>query len=164
MGSATHAVMRETPPEVTNITPWLLTERMACNFFHWSQLSFCAAPKASQGGIEVPEDHSIVFHCRKCSSPILQFCDIVSNNYRGALGPAFLVDRLFNVSVDGVAYSASFVTGGYTVSDVACAVCRVFLGKKYLEARDLVNGFKVGKFLLEQTMVFQPGCCSGPTV
>eukprot|EP00927_Polykrikos_kofoidii_P054336 TRINITY_DN48762_c0_g1_i1.p1 TRINITY_DN48762_c0_g1~~TRINITY_DN48762_c0_g1_i1.p1 ORF type:complete len:594 (-),score=90.37 TRINITY_DN48762_c0_g1_i1:186-1850(-) len=141
---------------------WLLTERMAAYFLQWSHLKVCGfAGTVSTAAIEIPEDDTLVYHCCRCRSPILRFSDIFSNNYHGAWGPAFLVNRLCNAEVERLAYATAFVTGGYTVSDVTCSVCKLMLGKKYIEARDPVNRFKVGKYLLEQTMVFVPGCCSG---
>lgn len=141
---------------------WLLTERMASNFLHWSQLPVkgngCHPPAS---GIEVPEDDALMYHCCRCRSPILRGRDIISTNYHGAWGPAFLVNRLYNSAVERVSYAAAFMTGGYTVCNVVCMGCRLMLGKKYIEARDPVNRFKVGKYLLEQTMVFLPGCCLG---
>lgn len=141
---------------------WLLTERMASNFLHWSQLPVKGyGSHVPVSGIEVPEDDALMYHCYKCRSPILRGRDIVSSNYHGAQGPAFLVNRLYNAAVEHVSYSAAFMTGGYTVSNVLCVGCRHMLGKKYMDARDPVNRFKVGKYLLEQTMVFLPGCCLG---
>jgi len=156
--SSTCRLVPSEPPEAA----WMLTERMANNFLQWSHLAVSGyAGPASTAGIEIPDDDALVYHCCRCRSPILRFGDIASNNYHGAWGPAFLVNKLYNAHVERAAYSAAFVTGGYTVSDVACSVCRLMLGKKYVEARDTVNRFKVGKYLLEQTMVFLPGCCSG---
>eukprot|EP00929_Paragymnodinium_shiwhaense_P032124 TRINITY_DN17866_c0_g1_i1.p1 TRINITY_DN17866_c0_g1~~TRINITY_DN17866_c0_g1_i1.p1 ORF type:complete len:584 (+),score=128.38 TRINITY_DN17866_c0_g1_i1:135-1886(+) len=143
---------------------WLLTERMASHFLRWAEMPVNGQyGSVSAADIEMPgdDDDALVYHCCRCRSPILRFGDIVSMNYHGAWGPAFLVNRLYNSAVERVAYAAAFVTGGYTVSDVGCSVCRLMLGKKYIEARDPVNFFKVGKYLLEQTMVFLPGCCSG---
>eukprot|EP00404_Azadinium_spinosum_P041958 CAMPEP_0180829988 /NCGR_PEP_ID=MMETSP1038_2-20121128/75562_1 /TAXON_ID=632150 /ORGANISM="Azadinium spinosum, Strain 3D9" /LENGTH=488 /DNA_ID=CAMNT_0022873083 /DNA_START=87 /DNA_END=1550 /DNA_ORIENTATION=- len=141
---------------------WLLTERMASNFSYWSQLSVSdCVGRASPAGFEIPDDDTLIYHCCRCRRPILRFDDIVSTNYHGAWGPAFLVSNLYNTVVEHVAYTASFVTGGYTVSDVTCAGCRLQLAKKYIEASDPVNRFKVGKYLLEQTRVFVPKCCSG---
>lgn len=145
---------------------WLLTDRMAQHFCSWSQLAvsgFGDHVPMTASGVEIPEGDAVVYHCCRCRCPILRCRDIVSTNYHGAWGPAFLVDRLYNAAVERASYAAAFVTGSYTVSDVACACCRLMLGKKYVEARDPVNRFKVGKYLLEQTMVFLPGCCSGST-
>eukprot|EP00927_Polykrikos_kofoidii_P068168 TRINITY_DN63538_c0_g1_i1.p1 TRINITY_DN63538_c0_g1~~TRINITY_DN63538_c0_g1_i1.p1 ORF type:complete len:561 (+),score=69.45 TRINITY_DN63538_c0_g1_i1:56-1738(+) len=146
-----------------NDAQWLLTERMATNFLQWSQLRVCGYSglgPISTADIEFPGDDALVYHCCRCRSPLLRFSDIISNNYHGAWGPAFLVNHLCNIEVESRAYAAAFVTGGYIVSDVSCSVCRLMLGKKYIQARDPVNRFKVGKFLLEQTMVFLPWCCS----
>lgn len=145
---------------------WLLTDRMAQHFCNWSRISVVGfgdqLPLASVG-VEIPEGDAVVYHCCRCRCPTLRCRDIVSTNYHGAWGPAFLVDRLYNAAVERASYAAAFVTGSYIVRDVVCSCCRLMLGKKYVEARDPANRFKVGKILLEQTMVFLPACCSGST-
>jgi len=145
---------------------WLLTERWAKHFPQWSRLSLrggiVAGPTRGLGGsVELPEaEDALMYHCCNCRSPILCSRDIVSSNYHGGSGPAFLANRVYNVAMERAAYVATFMTGGYTVRDVCCAGCRITLGKKYCEARDPANRFKIGKFLLEQTLVFLPGCCA----
>lgn len=144
---------------------WLLTERMAHHFARWSLISVGGWVGSVVGSgplrsIEIPEDDIFVYHCCRCRSPILRCRDIVSSNYHGSNGPAFLASHLYNAAVARGTYAAAFVTGSYTVSDVACAGCRIRLGKKYIDADDPENHFKVGKYLLEQAMVFAPRCCS----
>lgn len=133
---------------------WVLTQRMARNFFNWTQLS-----SHEVLDIEIPDD-ALMYHCNSCKSPILHCHDIVSTHYHGAHGPAFLVDHLYNVAEHQTAYTTAFITGAYRVCNVQCAGCGITLGKKYIVAHELANRFKVGKYLLEQTMVSLPDCCS----
>lgn len=142
---------------------WLLTDRMAQHFAYWSTMPIrggCDRLQATNSGIEFPEDDTLMYHCCRCKVPILRSRDIVSANYHGGWGPAFLVNQVCNVSVERNSYPATFTTGGYTVCDFSCSACRLTLGKKYVDARDPPNRFKVGKYLLEQTLVFLPGCCA----
>eukprot|EP00440_Ansanella_granifera_P005571 gb/GFBE01006051.1/.p1 GENE.gb/GFBE01006051.1/~~gb/GFBE01006051.1/.p1 ORF type:complete len:551 (+),score=70.55 gb/GFBE01006051.1/:1-1653(+) len=159
-GAAARVVARRLlqPPDPA----WLFSERMASHFTHWSQLSVRGnlTSEGCDAGIQIPEDDAVVYHCTRCRSPILRTKDIVSTNYHGARGPAFLVNQLYNTVVDRAPYSAAFVTGAYSVCDVACAGCSIQLAKKYMDAREPSNRFKIGKFLLERTMVFAPQCCS----
>ncbi|CAE8664859.1 unnamed protein product, partial [Polarella glacialis] len=78
-----------------------------------------------------------------------------------ARGPALLVTQLYNTVVERAPYSAAFVTGAYWVCDVSCAGCSIHLAKKYVHAQEASNQFKIGKFLLEKTLIFAPKCCSG---
>eukprot|EP00931_Biecheleriopsis_adriatica_P102605 TRINITY_DN77550_c0_g1_i1.p1 TRINITY_DN77550_c0_g1~~TRINITY_DN77550_c0_g1_i1.p1 ORF type:complete len:555 (-),score=62.96 TRINITY_DN77550_c0_g1_i1:43-1707(-) len=141
---------------------WLLTERMASHFPHWSKLSMRGSLSSEncQEGLQIPEDDAVVYHCSRCRSPILRTKDIVSTNYHGARGPAFLVSHLYNTVVERVPYSAAFVTGAYSVCNVACAGCSIPIAKKYVDAREPSNRYKVGKFLLERTLIFAPQCCA----
>jgi hypothetical protein len=70
-----------------------------------------------------------------------------------------LVDQVYNATHGHRIVRAHFTTGAYLVQDFSCRVCNTLLGKKYVGAENPVNMFKVGRYLLEQTLVYLPTCC-----
>ena len=100
------------------------------------------------------------YYCRNCKSCILPKTDVESDQYQGGLGPAFLARNLVNCRIhENHPYSTQFTTGLYVVCDVQCTACNVGLGKKYIQSQDASNRFKVGKFLIEQTLLEPSRCC-----
>jgi hypothetical protein len=104
------------------------------------------------------------YFCRKCSTPVLPTVAVESDQYHGGLGPAFLVHGTINTKMPSPAYQVQFTTGIYIVSDVLCIGCDQLVGKQYEHSFDAANGYKVGKTLLEQTVVCLPPCCRGDFV
>ncbi|KAF4665177.1 hypothetical protein FOZ61_000136 [Perkinsus olseni] len=104
---------------------------------------------------------TMTFYCGVCKSPVLVNCAIMSDNYHGGRGPAFLVDWVLRrvVVEETLAYTTTFTTGRYVVCDVKCGTCKFLLGKKYLASMDPANSFKAGKFLIEQAALYVPQCC-----
>lgn len=103
---------------------------------------------------------SLSFYCKNCHSLIITQNEVDSPHYHGGYGPAFLANFVYNChhSPDE-GYETQFTTGVYRVCDVTCLRCNSKVGKKYIEARDPSNYFKVGKILLEQTLLTMPKCC-----
>ncbi|KAF4651727.1 j-protein (type III) [Perkinsus chesapeaki] len=104
---------------------------------------------------------STTFYCTVCHSPVLLNAGIISDNYHGGRGPAFLVDRVFEkvISEEALAYNTTFTTGRYVVCNVTCGGCDAAIGKKYLACMDPSNSFKTGKYLIEQAALYVPLCC-----
>ncbi len=57
-------------------------------------------------------------------------------------------NNLPNVRV-GRSEHRQLVTGAHVVADISCAICHTKLGWKYVDARDPLQRYKVGKFILE---------------
>jgi hypothetical protein len=127
-------------------------------FLRWPAACICVPPERPDDGIEYPEDRH-VHYCTACRTPIVRAKDILSSEYYGGKGPAFLVDQVYNATHGHRIVRAHFTTGAYLVQDFACRVCGTMLGKKYVGAENPVNMFKVGRYLLEQTLVYLPTCC-----
>ena len=128
-------------------------------FSNWSLIGLFSQPVFVS-----EEEHSrtsLSFYCKSCRSLIITQNEVESPHYHGGHGPAFLAHCVFNChhSADE-GYETQFTTGVYRVCDVTCDTCGSRVGKQYLEARDPANFFKVGKFLLEQTLLSLPKCCS----
>jgi hypothetical protein len=45
------------------------------------------------------------------------------------------------------------LTGAHVVADVRCAICQTVLGWKYVDAKELGQRYKIGKFILETKRV-----------
>jgi hypothetical protein len=45
------------------------------------------------------------------------------------------------------------VTGAHVVADISCMVCNAVLGWKYVDAKELAQRYKIGKFILETRRV-----------
>lgn len=105
--------------------------------------------------------NTMVFYCAVCHSPVLVNCAILSDNYHGGRGPAFLVDWIMHPMIveERLAYTTTFTTGRYVVCDVKCSTCNSAVGKKYLAPMDPTNVFKANKFLIEQAALYVPECC-----
>ncbi|KAF4738029.1 j-protein (type III), partial [Perkinsus olseni] len=104
---------------------------------------------------------TMTFYCVVCKSPVLVNSAIMSDNYHGGRGPAFLVDWVLRrvVVEETMAYTTTFTTGRYVVCDIKCSTCNFVLGKKYLASMDPANSFKADKFLIEQSALYVPQCC-----
>ncbi|KAL1861842.1 hypothetical protein VTK73DRAFT_6902 [Phialemonium thermophilum] len=57
-------------------------------------------------------------------------------------------DNLVNVQV-GRPETRQLVTGSHVVADITCVVCGTSLGWKYLEAKEVSQHYKIGKYILE---------------
>ena len=128
-------------------------------FANWSLIKLFSPPSFTS---DVASSRaSLSFFCKGCRSLIITQSEVESPHYHGGHGPAFLAHCVFNChhSPDE-AYETQFTTGVYRVCDVTCLKCGSRVGKKYIEARDPANFFKVGKILLEQTLLTMPKCCN----
>lgn len=127
-----------------------------CEYFmDWSRIRFGCGPEY------VSEDFECLsFFCKECRQLVITQREVESPHYHGGFGPAFLAHSVFNCNYSvEEAYETQFTTGVYRVCDVMCGGCDTRLGKKYIESRDVGNMFKVGKILLEQTLLIMPKCC-----
>lgn len=104
----------------------------------------------------VSEDEGVVAEddpwllCLCCGTPVLRTSDIASSQYHIMTGPAYLANAAQNLDVAEVSYESVYMSGRYTVRDVACMRCNMRLGVTYENAVDESNRYKVGKFLLGQ--------------
>ncbi|KAH9233524.1 hypothetical protein K456DRAFT_1837172 [Colletotrichum gloeosporioides 23] len=108
--------------------------------------------------------------CSTCSSDIAFASQIVSKGFTGRYGRAYLVfptalptpaspsstrnsgpagpGTLANVRI-GKCENRQLVTGWHVVADITCLLCSAKLGWKYVDAKELSQKYKVGKFILE---------------
>lgn len=128
-------------------------------FANWSLIRLFSPPTFSTD--EELSKTSLSFYCKGCRTLIITQNEVESPHYHGGHGPAFLAHCVFNCHhSEDEAYETQFTTGVYRVCDVTCLKCHSRVGKRYIEARDPSNFFKVGKILLEQTLLTMPKCCN----
>lgn len=98
--------------------------------------------------------------CSTCSTDLAFTSQIMSKGFTGRYGRAYLVSppepskkdqkraNLVNVQL-GRPETRQLVTGSHVVADIMCAVCRVKVGWKYVDAKEESQKYKIGKFILE---------------
>ncbi|GKT60586.1 yippee family protein [Colletotrichum tofieldiae] len=113
--------------------------------------------------------------CSTCSCDVAFSSQIVSKGFTGRYGRAYLVaptpppsapvsggvapaakasngpagpGSLANVRI-GKCENRQLVTGWHVVADITCTLCSAKLGWKYVDAKELSQKYKVGKFILE---------------
>eukprot|EP01117_Protostelium_nocturnum_P011735 TRINITY_DN4278_c0_g1_i3.p1 TRINITY_DN4278_c0_g1~~TRINITY_DN4278_c0_g1_i3.p1 ORF type:complete len:117 (-),score=25.55 TRINITY_DN4278_c0_g1_i3:496-846(-) len=100
-----------------------------------------------------------VWTCSKCNCHLAHSEERLSKAFNGRHGRAFLFNDVVNV-FNGEEESRTFSSGKFLVSDIKCVDCCVVVGWKYEEAMDESQKFKVGKFILERTLISKDNTCS----
>ena len=101
-----------------------------------------AAPMSDKGG----------YGCGFCGAHLCTGDDIVSENFRGRHGKAFLVSRCEN-SYYGHQEEKRLMTGLHRVRDVFCANCDQYVGWGYDFAVDEREMYKMQRFVLVQKLI-----------
>ncbi|KAK1716908.1 yippee zinc-binding/DNA-binding /Mis18, centromere assembly-domain-containing protein [Colletotrichum lupini] len=123
-----------------------------------------STPDASQNNrnnktTSLARTHPDTLRCSTCSCDIAFASQIVSKGFTGRYGRAYLIaptaipntttdTALANVRI-GKCENRQLVTGWHVVADITCVLCSAKLGWKYVDAKELSQKYKVGKFILE---------------
>ncbi len=75
--------------------------------------------------------------------------DLVSKNFHGRHGRAFLFDTAANTTAP-LMEDRSLLTGLHMVADLHCSVCGSYVGWRYIWAQDASQAYKVGRVILER--------------
>ncbi|KAL0488711.1 hypothetical protein AKO1_015860 [Acrasis kona] len=94
-------------------------------------------------------DGSRVYCCSTCKVHLSMKDDVISKNFHGRHGKAYLFNKAVNVSL-GPNEERTLITGLHVVCDIYCNLCHTILGWKYEEAYEESQKYKVGKFILEK--------------
>ncbi len=89
-----------------------------------------------------------IFKCSDCYSHFFTSSDIISDNFHGKNGTAYLVEKVVNVK-RGPTEIRSMMTGEYTVCDTLCQQCSKYIGWEYLTADEISEKYKEGKHVIE---------------
>lgn len=90
-----------------------------------------------------------VYRCRKCKTHFGNKEDVMSKNFHGKTGAAYLFHQSLNY-VTGKAEEREMLTGLHRVSDVYCAGCHTDIGWKYEDAVEESEKYKIGKVIIEK--------------
>ncbi|GAM20852.1 hypothetical protein SAMD00019534_040270 [Acytostelium subglobosum LB1] len=93
-----------------------------------------------------------IFSCKKCKVHLALNDHLISTEFTGKYGQAFLFGECVNVIV-GESEDRNLLTGMHVVADIYCVQCDEQLGWKYEFAKDESQKYKVGKFILERERI-----------
>lgn len=99
-----------------------------------------------------PADTQIII-CRGCSSHLCLSQLILSDEFRGSSGPAYLVDKLINYAPDPDLEETVMHTGTYVIRKVRCHQCNCRLGWTYKKSFSYSQTYKEGKFVIERKYI-----------
>ncbi|KAM7193598.1 Yippee/Mis18 [Rhypophila sp. PSN 637] len=93
-----------------------------------------------------------IFACNECKTHLANHDDIISRNFRGQHGKAFLFNAVVNVAT-GEPNERNMTTGRHIVRDITCRECKTVVGWKYDKAYENSEKYKEGKFILEAELL-----------
>jgi hypothetical protein len=76
----------------------------------------------------------------------------MSKNFNGKFGRCFLVSKMLNIR-QGPKEEKSLMTGLHIIRDIFCKGCNTYCGWTYVEAYEISEKYKEGKFILERNKV-----------
>ncbi|KAL2135425.1 hypothetical protein VTI74DRAFT_8527 [Chaetomium olivicolor] len=93
-----------------------------------------------------------IYGCKDCKTHLANHDDIISRNFRGQHGKAYLFNSVVNVEA-GEPAERSMTTGRHVVRDISCRICGEVVGWKYDKAYEQNEKYKEGKFILEAELL-----------
>jgi len=97
-------------------------------------------------------DGNKIYGCRDCKAHLANHDDIISRNFRGQHGKAFLFNNVVNIT-HGEPADRNMTTGRHIVHDIMCRQCGHIVGWKYDKAYETSEKYKEGKFILEAELL-----------
>ncbi|KAI5793509.1 Yippee/Mis18 [Pyronema domesticum] len=99
-------------------------------------------------------DSNRIYTCKKCKTHLSNHEDIISRNFRGQHGKAFLFSMVVNVN-ETQPVERNMTTGRHIVRDIKCRQCEIVVGWKYDKAYEVQEQYKENKFILEAELLSQ---------
>uniref|UniRef100_A0A0G4HZI6 Protein yippee-like n=1 Tax=Chromera velia CCMP2878 TaxID=1169474 RepID=A0A0G4HZI6_9ALVE len=93
-----------------------------------------------------------IYKCNTCDAHLAVPEDVVSKDFQGTLGKAYLFAKCVNVAC-APKEERYLVTGMHTVCDVFCVSCRSIVGWRYIKAKEPEQKYKEGKTILEKMRI-----------
>ncbi|GAB5591795.1 hypothetical protein Unana1_06695 [Umbelopsis nana] len=93
-----------------------------------------------------------IFCCRKCKTHLSATDAIISRQFQGQHGQAYLIKYVVNVD-HGEPDDRTMITGLHTVRDISCSKCKTTVGWTYIKAFEESQKYKEGKFILEKALL-----------
>ncbi|KAJ9679986.1 hypothetical protein PVL29_021772 [Vitis rotundifolia] len=103
--------------------------------------------------VEFP-GHRPTFSCRNCRNPVAFWQDLISKEFWGKSGRAYLFHHAMNIVV-GEKEEKQLITGLFTIANISCSNCGEVMGWKYVQAYEPRERFKEGKFIIERTKIIK---------
>ncbi|PQQ00760.1 putative yippee-like protein [Prunus yedoensis var. nudiflora] len=97
-----------------------------------------------------------IFKCRYCKVDSASRDDVVSKDFQGRYGRAYLFRNVVNISL-GPIEERQLISGLHTVNDVYCSCCQQILGWKYDKAYEPSQKYKEGMYILERERMLKEG-------
>ncbi|XP_009344959.1 putative yippee-like protein Os10g0369500 [Pyrus x bretschneideri] len=97
-----------------------------------------------------------IFRCRCCKVDFASHDDIVSKDFQGRHGRAYLFRNVVNIAL-GPIEERQLTSGLHTVNDIHCSSCLQILGWKYEKAYEPSEKYKEGMFILEKERMLKEG-------
>ncbi|RLV96357.1 yippee-like protein [Spathaspora sp. JA1] len=94
-----------------------------------------------------------IITCKGCSSHLCLSDLILSDNFNGASGPAYLVDNLINIEFNLKSEETPMKTGVYLINKIKCHQCKSPLGWYYKKSYSCAETYKEGKFVIEKNFI-----------
>lgn len=93
-----------------------------------------------------------IFGCKNCKTHLSSHDDIISRNFRGQHGKAYLFNEVVNTRASE-ATERNMTTGRHVVRDIHCKQCNECVGWKYDKAYEPSEKYKEGKYILESELL-----------
>ncbi|KAJ0082068.1 putative yippee-like protein Os10g0369500 [Pistacia vera] len=97
-----------------------------------------------------------IFKCKSCKVDSASPDHIVSKEFQGRFGRAYLFRSVVNVSL-GPREDRLLFSGLHTVNDLYCSSCHQLLGWKYEKAYEESQKYKEGMYILEKERMLKEG-------
>lgn len=97
-----------------------------------------------------------LYLCGHCGTHLAAVDDLISRQFQGRHGKAYLVANVVNVTC-GPCEERMLMTGLHSVCDIACVACEGILGWKYESAYEPSQKYKEGKYILEKMKISRSG-------
>ncbi|KAI8364828.1 yippee zinc-binding/DNA-binding /Mis18, centromere assembly-domain-containing protein [Choanephora cucurbitarum] len=98
------------------------------------------------------EGVSGIYGCAKCKTHLATSDAIISTQFHGQHGQAYLFSKVINVTC-GKEEVREMATGLHQVRDISCVYCSMLLGWTYVKAYNSENKYKEGKSVLEYKLL-----------
>eukprot|EP01115_Flamella_aegyptia_P015187 TRINITY_DN91468_c0_g1_i1.p1 TRINITY_DN91468_c0_g1~~TRINITY_DN91468_c0_g1_i1.p1 ORF type:complete len:113 (+),score=13.28 TRINITY_DN91468_c0_g1_i1:216-554(+) len=90
----------------------------------------------------------------KCGTHLAEHKELISKDFQGRCGPAYLFRQAVNVS-EGETKEKQFTTGKHVVTDLHCTFCLMRVGWKYIKAYVETQKYKEGRVILEKSLLMK---------
>ncbi|PON90241.1 Yippee/Mis18-like [Trema orientale] len=97
-----------------------------------------------------------IFKCKYCKVDSASQDDIVSKDFQGRYGKAYLFRHAVNISL-GPIEERHLTSGLHTVNDIYCSSCQQILGWRYERAYEPSQKYKEGMYILEKERMLKEG-------